>query len=304
MKNLLSIALAGLALFAGCKSSESLSQQNAPLPAFDTEGHRGSRGLMPENTVPAMIKAIDLGVTTIEMDCHVTKDRQVVVTHDPHINPLYARTPAGEDFTKEESKQYAIYQMNYDDVRRFDTGSKPYALYPRQQKMEAHIPLLSELIDSVQTYLKANNLPQVFYNIEIKSKEGKDNELHPEPATFAKLVVEVLEQKKITPWVIIQSFDMRALQELHRQQPHIRTSLLINNEQSVEENLRQLGFTPDVYSPHAKLVTKELVRQCHDRQIKVIPWTVNTAEGIAEMKALGVDGVISDYPDLFAQVQQ
>ncbi|WP_276496615.1 glycerophosphodiester phosphodiesterase [Pontibacter litorisediminis] len=301
MKRFLSIALATLILASGCKSSENTSQQKVPLPAFDTEGHRGARGLMPENTIPAMIKAIELGVTTIEMDCHVTKDGKVVVTHDPHINHLYALRPDGSDFTKEQSQAYTVYQMDYAEVRQFDTGSKQYELYPRQQKMEAHIPLLSELIDSVQTYLKANNLPQVFYNIEVKSKEGKDNEYHPAPAEFTKLVVEVVEQKNITPYVIIQSFDKRALQALHRQYPHIRASLLVSNQDSFEENLEQLGFTPDVYSPNYKLVTEDLVRKCHERDIKLVPWTVNTAEEIARLKAMGVDGIISDYPDLFVE---
>ncbi|WP_073852650.1 glycerophosphodiester phosphodiesterase family protein [Pontibacter flavimaris] len=303
MKKLLSIAFASLALLASCKNSESLSQQKAPLPAFDAEGHRGARGLMPENSIPAMIKAIDLGVTTIEMDCHITRDGKVIVTHDPHISHLYARTPEGSDFTREESQQYRVYQMDYEQVRRFDIGSKPFDLFPRQQKMKAHIPLLTDLIDSVQTYLKANNLPQVFYNIEVKSKEGKENEYHPEPARFTQLVVEAVEQKGITPYVIIQSFDKRALQALHQNYPHIRASLLVSNEDSFEENIKQLGFTPDIYSPHQKLVTEELVKKCHEQNIKVVPWSVNTAEGIAQLKALGVDGIISDYPDLFTEQQ-
>lgn len=303
MKRYLSIAFTALILASGCKSSENTAQHKVPLPAFDTEGHRGARGLMPENTIPAMIKAIDLGVTTIEMDCHITKDGKVVVTHDPHISHLYARTPEGKDFSKEESQQYTVYQMNYDDVRQFDTGTKHYELYPRQQKIKTHIPLLSELIDSVQTYLKAKDLPQVFYNIEIKSKEGKDNAYHPEPARFTQLVVEQVEQKNITPYVIIQSFDKRALQALHRQYPHIRASLLVSNQDSFEENIKQLGFTPDVYSPNYKLVTEELVQKCHEQNIKLVPWTVNTVEDIARLREMGVDGIISDYPDLYKSQQ-
>ncbi|TPE41050.1 glycerophosphodiester phosphodiesterase family protein [Pontibacter mangrovi] len=300
MKKLLSIAALGLTLFAGCKSSQTpLQEKQVPLPAFDTEAHRGGRGLMPENTIPAMLHALTLGVTTLEMDCHITQDGKVVVTHDPHINHLYALTPEGKEFTKEESQQYAVYQLDYDRVHAFDVGSKPYTLYPHQQKMEAHIPLLADLIDSVQTYLKQNDLPQVFYNIEVKSKAEHDGKLHPVPEKFAAQVVDVVEQKGITPWVIIQSFDKRALQALHRQYPHIRASLLVSNKDSFEENIAQLGFTPAVYSPNAKLVTKELVDKCHSRDIKVVPWTVNTAEEIARLKAMGVDGIISDYPNLF-----
>ncbi|RIJ43061.1 glycerophosphodiester phosphodiesterase family protein [Pontibacter oryzae] len=302
MNKSLCIALLGLLALAGCKSNEKMAQQNAPLPAFDTEGHRGARGLMPENTIPAMIKAIDLGVTTIEMDCHITKDGKVVVTHDPHLNPAYARTPQGQNITEEESHKYAVYQMDYEQVRAFEMGTKPYDLYPQQQKTKTYIPLLAELVDSVQAYLKENKLPQVFYNIEVKSKEGKDGELHPAPAEFVSRMVEVLQQKEITPYVIIQSFDKRALQELRRQYPQVRASLLVSNKLSVEENLAELGFTPDVYSPNAKLVDAALIKACHDRNIKVIPWTVNSTEDMQRLKVLGVDGIISDYPNLFSQV--
>lgn len=311
MNKYLPIAFAALLAMGACKSSEPTQQQTVarqqaqqlpPLPAFDTEGHRGARGLMPENTIPAMRKAIDLGMTTIEMDCHITKDRKVVVTHDPHINPAYARTPDGKDIPKEDSKKYAIYQMDYADVRQFDMGTKQYDLYPQQQKMEAYIPLLEELIDSVQHYLQVKKLPQVFYNIETKSVEKNDNKLHPDPAAFVDLMVEVIERKGIAPWVIIQSFDPRTLQELHKRYPHIRTSLLVSNQDSFEQNIERLGFTPVIYSPNAKLVTAELVKKCHEKQIKIIPWTVNTAEEIARLKALGVDGIISDYPNLLSSL--
>ncbi|MDX5418652.1 MAG: glycerophosphodiester phosphodiesterase [Hymenobacteraceae bacterium] len=311
MKKYLPFAFAALLSMGACKSSEPAQQQLVtqqqdqqlpPLPAFDTEGHRGARGLMPENTIPAMRTAIDLGMTTIEMDCHITKDRKVVVTHDPYINPAYARTPDGKDFTKEESKNYAIYQMDYAEVRKFDMGTKFYDLYPQQQKMEAYIPLLEELIDSVQQYLEVKGLPQVFYNIETKSVAKNDNQLHPEPAAFVDLMVEVIERKGIAPWVIIQSFDPRTLQELNKRYPHIRTSLLVSNQDTFEQNIERLGFIPVVYSPNYKLVTDELLQKCHEKQIKVIPWTVNTAEEIARLRALGVDGIITDYPNLLTSL--
>jgi glycerophosphoryl diester phosphodiesterase len=305
MNKILTISLCALLSMTGCKSVETISKQKGPeLPAFDTEGHRGARGLMPENTIPAMLTAIDLGVTTIEMDCHVTKDGKVVVTHDPYINPLYARSPDGEDITKEESKNNAIYQMDYEQVRRFDMGTKLYDAYPLQKKMEAHIPLLSNLIDSVQAYLQANHLPQVFYNIETKSVADGDNRIHPDPATFVKLMVDVLEEKNITPWVIIQSFDPRTLQELHKSYPHIKASLLVSNKDSFEDNIARLGFIPQIYSPNYKLVTPELIAKAHTKNIKVIPWTVNTKEDIIYLKAMGVDGIISDYPNLFKEMRE
>lgn len=301
MNKIVSIVLFCLAVTAFHKSSESIAQGKEQRPVFDRQGHRGARGLMPENTIPAMRTAIVLGVTTIEMDCHITKDLQVVVTHDPYISPLYARAPDGKDLTKAEGKAHAIYQMSYPEVRRFDIGSKPYSLFPQQEKVKSYIPLLEELIDSVQTYIADKNLPQVFYNIETKSAAESDNLLHPEPNDFVKLLVEVVEKKGITPWVIIQSFDPRTLQALHQQYPHIKTALLVSNRNGLEANLQQLGFTPSVYSPNVKLVTKELVEQCHDRQMKIIPWTANTPGEISNLKAMGVDGIISDYPNLLME---
>ncbi|MFB9863604.1 glycerophosphodiester phosphodiesterase family protein [Rufibacter immobilis] len=300
MNKTFSALLLGATLLAGCKSSQSLTQL-PPLPTFDTEGHRGARGLLAENSIPAMRKAIDLGVTTIEMDCHITKDGQVVVTHDPHINPLYARTPDGQDIPKEDAKKYVVYQMTYDQVKAFELGTKPYSNFPQQQRVKTYIPRLADLIDSVQTYLKTTGKPQVFYNIEVKSKIAGDNKLHPASEEFVKAMMQVIEKKGIAPYVIIQSFDLRPLQILHKKYPHMRTSFLVDNKKTVAENLAELGFTPVVYSPSAKLVTAELVKQCHDRGIKVVPWTVNTAEEIARIKALGVDGIISDYPNLFFQ---
>jgi len=273
-------------------------KQDQPLPPFDIEGHRGARGLMPENTIPAMYKAIDLGVTTIEMDSHVTADGKVVLAHDDYINPLFTLDPDGKEIPKKDAKRYVLYKMTYEELEKFDVGSKFYDKFPKQQKQKAHIPLLSELIDSVQAYLKANNKPQVFYNIETKSSPEGDNKLQPEPEVFVKLLMDVIESKKITPWVIIQSFDPRTLQVLNKKYPHVETSFLAEKG-TLQQNLQKLGFKPLIYSPDYKMVDADLVKQCHEKDIKVIPWTVNSKEEIAHLKTLGVDGIISDYPDLF-----
>ena len=273
-------------------------KQSQPFPLFDTEGHRGARGLMPENTIPAMYKAIDLGVTTIEMDSHVTADGKVVLAHDDYINPLFALDGNGKEIPKKDAKKYVLYKMTYDELKKFDVGSKFYGKFPKQQKQKVYIPLLADLIDSVQAYLRANNKPQVFYNIETKSSPEGDNELQPEPGVFVKLLMDVIESKGIIPWVIIQSFDHRTLLVLIKKYPQVKTSFLAEKG-SLEENLQKLGFKPFIYSPNYKMVDAGLVMQCHEKGIKVIPWTVNSKEEIAQLKALGVDGIISDYPDLF-----
>lgn len=270
----------------------------AQFPSFSTEGHRGGRGLMPENTIPAMHHAIDLGVTTLEMDTHITKDREVVVTHDDYLSPAFMLDTEGKEIPKGDAKKYVVFQMNYASLKQFDLGSKYYEAFPQQKKMKSYIPRLGELIDSVQQYLKQTGKKQVFYNIETKCSPDGDGVLNPDPETFVKLLMEVIEKKGISSFVVIQSFDKRTLQVLNKKYPQMKTSYLVANKKSFEENIADLGFKPFILSPIYQMVNADLVKKCHDQQIKVIPWTVNTAKEIAELKALNVDGIISDYPDL------
>ena len=296
-KRLVIASMLMLAIAVSCKVQQSAQKPKA-LPEFDSEGHRGARGLMPENTIPAMYKAIDLGVTTIEMDAHITSDKKVILSHDDHINAAFTLSSDGKEISKEEAEKLAFYQMDYSTISKFDVGTKFYDKFPEQAKQKVNIPLLADLIDSVQTYTTNRGKQPVFYNIETKSKASGDGKFHPEPEEFVKLLMDVIESKKITPWVIIQSFDPRTLRVLHEKYPHVRTSYLVESN-SLEHNLKELGFTPAIYSPNAKLITADLLREAHAKNLKVIPWTVNTKEDIERLKALGVDGIISDYPNLF-----
>jgi len=287
-----------MSLFS-CKSQKGINAVNAvAFPEFSSEAHRGGRGLMPENTIIAMRHAIDLGVTTLEMDTHVTLDKEVVVSHDEYLNALFTKTPEGGEITKATQKNYIIYKMKYAELRKFDVGTKFYPAFPEQKKVNTYIPRLADLIDSVQNYLKANNKKQVFYNIETKSSAKDDGIYNPEPAAFVKLLMDVIEQKKITPYVVIQSFDKRTIQLIHEKYPAVRTSYLVSNNQTFEEHINELGYKPFIYSPAYKLVTADLVKKCHDQQIKIIPWTANTKEAIQNLRNLKVDGIITDYPNL------
>lgn len=276
-------------------------QNKTPMefPAFSTEAHRGGRGLMPENTLPAMKHAVDLGVTTLEMDTHISADGKVILAHDNYINPLFTLGPDGNEIPQKDNQKYPFYTMNYAQIKTFDAGSKGNPNFPQQRKIKTHIPLLSDLIDTVQNYIKTSGKRQIFYNIETKSKPAGDNKLHPAPEEFVDLLVGVLEKKNIIPYVVIQSFDVRTLQVVNRKYPHIRTSFLIENNKSLEENMEDLGFKPFIISPISRIVTQEFVNKCHQQNMKVIPWTVNSAEEISRLKALGVDGIITDYPNLF-----
>jgi len=301
MKRLNFLLMAAVLLSCGTAKQSGQNSNGTAFPAFDKEGHRGSRGLMPENTIPAMKTAIDVGVTTLEMDVVISKDNKVVVSHDTYFSADITTTPDGKNLTKAEASKLLLYNMNFDSIKKYDVGVKPHPGFPRQQKLPVHKPLLSELLKESEAYAKAKGKAPLWYNIETKTKEGGDGKAHPAPEPFVDLLMSVIQQAGIADRTIIQSFDMRTLQVLHRKYPSIKTSMLIdaNNKQTFDEQLKTLGFVPFIYSPHHTIVTPELIKACHDKGMKIIPWTVNDRDGIIKLKNMGVDGIISDYPDLF-----
>ncbi len=284
----------------GCHSHINPSY-TALSSVFDKEGHRGCRGLMPENTIPAYLYAIDLGVTTLEMDAVITKDSQVVMSHEPFFNHEITTKPDRSYVTLQEEKSLNIYNMTYNEVKTFDVGLKPHPRFPQQQKIKAVKPLLKDVVDSVTTFMMTRKRPPVFYNIETKSDPAGDGIFHPKPAEFVELLMDVIKEKGIEDRTIIQSFDIRTLQYLHENYPVIKTALLIEefDKKSFALQLKELGFIPTIYSPAYHLITPLLVKQCHETGIKIIPWTVNDKTEIERLKNLGVDGIISDYPNLF-----
>ena len=292
------LAMLALMLTVQCKTPS----RTVNTTAFDRQGHRGARGLMPENTIPAMYMALDLGVTTLELDVVISRDNRVVVSHDPYFSWEISTTPEGRTFSASEQVQYNLYRMDYAEIRRWDVGMKPVLRFPQQQKMKAYKPLLEELIDSVEAYVRQHKLPKPQFNIETKSDlTAEKNGFQPDPGTFADLLMSVIVNKKITDRCIIQSFDERTIRYIHAKWPKVRIAYLIEGTEksTIEQNLDKLGFKPDIYSPEHVLVTPELLNYCHERGIKVIPWTVNSKARIEELKKMGVDGIISDYPNLF-----
>lgn len=293
-------SLSFIIIFFSCAN---VKTSTVDFPAFDKQGHRGARGLMPENTIPAMLKAVDLGVTTLEMDLQISKDKKVIVSHDPNFNADITTTPDGKTLSKEAAKRSLLYNFNYDEIRKYDVGLKPHPGFPKQQKIAVYKPLLSDLLDATEKYTKDKGI-NILYNIEIKSNKKNDGKNHPPVEEFVDLAIAVIDQKGIAGRTVIQSFDPRALVVMHRKYPKIATSLLIeaSDKRSLDEQLEEIGFVPTVYSPNHNMVTKALIQACHKKNMKVVPWTVNDLPRMKEMVALGVDGIISDYPDLFSQL--
>jgi glycerophosphoryl diester phosphodiesterase len=297
MKNLLII---GCILFVySCKSTK-MNQPNL-VNGFDWQGHRGARGLVPENTIAAMYKAIDLGAVTLEMDAVITADQQVILSHEPFFNHEITTKPDGGFVSKAEAMSLNIYQMSYAATQRFDVGLRGNPRFPQQQKMAATKPLLLDVISNADAYALSKNKPLPRYNIETKSSASTDLISHPSPKVFVDLLVAVINQKKINDRVTVQSFDIRTLQYLHEAYPSIPTVLLIegDNTLTIDDQITQLGFVPAAYSPHYSLVTKDMVAYCKKKRMRLIPWTVNDLSVMQQLRSLGVDGIISDYPNLF-----
>ncbi len=265
---------------------------------FDWQGHRGARGLLPENTIPAFKKALDLGMTTLELDVVISKDKQVIVSHEPFFSAEICLDTQGKEIKKEEEKKYNIYTYTYGQIKSFDCGSKGNSRFPEQQKMKVSKPLLSEVFIAMEQYRKEKNLPLFNYNIEIKSTPEGDNTYHPAPQEFSDLVYGVIKKHIPVDRITLQSFDFRVLQYWHQKYPQVQLAALVANTKSTEQNLQELGFTPHIYSPYYEmLINQAEVKKIQDQGMQLIPWTVNDVQMMKKLQSWGVNGIITDYPD-------
>lgn len=269
-------------------------------PTFDWQGHRGCRGLMPENTIPAFLKALELGVNTLELDVVISKDRQVVVSHEPYFNPAISTAPSGQPVPK--GSKINLYEMAYADIKSYDVGARGNAAFADQQKLPTYKPLLTEVIKAAEEYRKKNNLANFGYNIELKSEANEYDKWQPQPAVFCDLVYDVIAQMLPSTRVTVQSFDFNILKHWKKQTDagaykKLTLAALVSNLKGIEKNIKDLGFQPDIYSPFYKLLNPKKVKQLHALGIKVIPWTVNTTPEMQKLRAMGVDGIITDYPN-------
>ena len=267
---------------------------------FDLQGHRGARGLLPENSVPAFRRAAELGVTTLEMDVVVSRDREVVVSHDPHFDPTFCSWPNGRPVTEDESRRLRLYDMSYAEIAAFDCGILPNPEFPGQKAVPARKPLLREVIAMAEALAAELGRDPLLYNIETKSRKSGDGVFHPPPQLFTELLYGVLSDTGVTPRAVIQSFDYRTLRAARQIDPAWRTSLLTERftGRFVSLKIRRLGFLPEIYSPDYRAVTSRMIARVHELGMQIIPWTVNDGVSMRRLAEMGVDGLITDYPDI------
>ncbi len=273
---------------------------------IDIQGHRGCRGLMPENTVPAFLHAVNLGVTTLELDVVLSADGQVVVSHEPWLNPEICLSPEGKKIA--EALEYNLFLMEYDSIAKCDCGSLPHPRFPSQQKMKVAKPLLIEVINQVEQHCQTKGLQVPKFNIEIKSSAQHIEKFQPEIPQFAEAVLAVAKAELSNSAFNIQSFDVEVLKYIHNNHPEITLAYLVEDVgertlQQIDAELNQLGFNPEIYSCWFSMLTEENVAYLYKKGISIIPWTVNEQDDIQSMINLNVDGIISDYPDRIIAMQ-
>ena len=290
-----------------------------PPPSFDLQGHRGARGLRPENTLLAFAEALGLGVSTLELDLCLTRDGVLVVGHDPRLSGDVTRDPQGHFL---EGPGPAVHALTYGELQGYDVGrlrpgSAYAARFPEQKGADGvRMPRLADVVDLAE---RAGNR-RVRFNVEIKV-DLRDPEATPAPAAFADAAVAFVRERGLASRVTIQSFDWRSLGRVREVAPEIERSCL-SSERPGEDTVQAgvpgpkawldgldpasfAGSVPrlvaaagcQVWSPDARDLSAERVREAHGLGLRVLPWTVNEPADMETLIDLGVDGMITDYPD-------
>lgn len=297
-------------------------QEISPLPAgFDAQGHRGARGLRPENSLPAFEAALDLGVTTLEADLHFTADGKIVVWHDPMIEKSKCRlvdnAETGAPDPRNPLRRILISQQPLAVVQSYTCDLNPDPdRYPDQTAAAAplagrdyRIITLGELFDFVDAYaasseksdLQRANAAAVQFNLETKRRADHpefidDGFTGGEAGPFELAILAEINRRGLTERVILQSFDHASLRAFRTLDPDIRLAALTTGGEAKIKVYWGYGF--DIWSPNFNDLTPERIAEAHELGLQVIPWTVNEPETMAELVNLGVDGLISDRPDL------
>ena len=294
--------------FCSCKAKKMVTtNNNSNMEVFDWQGHRGCRGLLPENTIEAFQKALSFNeIVTLELDLSVSKDNQLVVSHEPWMSDEICSHPDGSPvYLPDNFENYiAIHKLNYDEIKKFDCGSRGHPRFPNQVAMKTYKPTLNEVIQVVKKYCSTNKRKFPKFNIEIKTKPEWDSLFTPSVNDFVDLTIATIKKEfpeNYSEIFTIQSFDIGALEAIWEKDNSIPIAYLVENDNDFQANMNVLSFIPKIYSPKYELVNKSLIEQCKAMNMKVIPWTVNTIEDMKKLIKLGVDGIITDYPNIIEE---
>jgi glycerophosphoryl diester phosphodiesterase len=262
-------------------------------------GHRGCRGLRPENTLPAFLHALRLGVDVLELDVVISADDQVVVSHEPWLSPTICLDADGRPIVPGTEAQHNLYRMPYADIRRCDCGQLHHPGFPEQINQPAHKPLLREVLTTIEAASQQLGRPPVGYSIELKSDPAHDGIFQPPPAKFLHLVLTVLHECAILPRTTLLCFDPRILQLAQQIIPELATCLLLEADQPWLPSLQSLGFLPTVLGPDFRTVSAAAVTTLRTTypNLQLVPWTVNEPADMQTLISWGMNSITTDYPD-------
>lgn len=264
---------------------------------IEVQGHRGCKGLLPENSLPAFKKAIELGVETLEMDIVISRDEKVVVSHEAFMNHKICKDPLGDPISENSEKEHNLFKMDYEKIKAYDCGTAFHPDFPNQELIQVRKPLLSEVFE-----LAEGMNPEIKYNIELKSAPELVDEFCPKPEIFVRLVLELIDADQFDHRINLQSFDLTILEEIKKQRPEMAVALLVDEDEDIELKLGKLSFKPEIISPNFKLLSHKMVNDYQNSGFQVIPWTVNEEDDMLEMMSFQVDAIITDYPGRLIEI--
>jgi glycerophosphoryl diester phosphodiesterase len=272
-------------IFITLISFVSYSQENSVLYF----GHRGCRGLMPENSIESFQKAIELGVDGIEFDVVVNKDRQLVISHEPYFKAAFCLDPNGKKINNE--KRWNIYELSQAEISQFDCGSKIHPNFSEQAKFSSSIPLLQELFKKV-------DLSNTTILFEVKSNPTEYGKSQPLPNEFVKLIAVEIANFSYRDNIVFMSFDKQILEEIHLQLPTYKCIYLTYLPYvKAEKFVNQLSFKPYALGMFHRTIHRKDSKYLHMNGIKLFAWTVNKKRSQNRLLRLKIDGIITDYPD-------
>ena len=297
-----SIALAAAAC-GGPRADDGVPPEEIPSSAvpgdadFDSQGHRGARGLLPENSIAGAREALRYGMRTIELDLAVTRDSVLVVSHEPTFNPTICSLD-GSGYDEETS----LFALTSAEVQTVDCGRRPHPDFPYQAPAPGPKPTFVALVRAADAFARQRGRALPFYNVEIKSAPDLDGRYTPAPAAFAAVVVGAIAELGIGDRVTVQSFDPRPLAYLSEHAPDLPLAGLVPLALPRAGFVEKFGREIDVFSPHHLTLTRGMIADYRDHGLRVVPWTVNDKSRMRTLLSWGVDGIITDYPDRLREV--
>ena len=249
-------------------------------------GHRGCRGIYPENTIKGFEKAIQLGVDGIELDVVVSKDLELIISHEPYVDTSYCKI---EDL---ENSDLNIYKMNFEEIKKIDCGTKFVKNFPEQKKIIERKPTFKELEKSL------NNYGGIIL-FEIKSDPHNINKYYPDYPTYANIIYNETKESKLLNNIVFMSFDAGILNELKKIIPN--SSYVFLSEYYDNKTLNSLKFKPSVIGIKYESLDKETIKKIHKKNQMVYAWTVNSKDISEILIEDGIDGIITDFPNLITK---